>query len=175
MTGIFKYIRPGLELVKVNFTWNAQMPFLQTTNDSEEIFESPFFYSHRTPGHQWKLALFANTEIIIQLVHYDSEGQPKIIIDPVLVEMAILNKKGEKVHRKMLLSEPHSYYYVLFELSKEEILKSECQQVDGSYTFYCTIRSHLKKELESPDNLQDFVINCSEDELSTQLEDCIIR
>lgn len=176
MTQVFNFTRPGYELIKVNFKWNVQVPFLQNTNDNDEILESPFFYSKETPGHQWKLALFANTELFIQSVQYDSEGQPKIIIDSVLVKISILNKNGDKVHQQMLLSELNSYY-VLFKLSKDEIIKSECQQADGSYTFNCKIYSHMKKELGSPDipnNPTGVEISCSE-VLITQFEECVIR
>lgn len=173
MAEVFNYIRPGFELIKVNFTWNVQVPFLNTTNDNEEILESPFFYSQETPGHQWKLALFANKELFIQSVQYDSEGLPKVIIGPVLVKISILNKQGEKVHKQMLQSEPNSYY-VLFNLSKKEILESECRQADGSYTFNCKILSHVKRDLESPSNPSGDAISYSE-VLVTQFEECILR
>jgi hypothetical protein len=170
---VFIWSRPGFELVKVDFVWNVQVPILQSANGNDDILESPFFSSQDTPGQQWKLALFGNSKLHIQPVHYDSAGQAKTIVDPVLVMISIVNQRGQKLHQQINPSEPNSYY-VLFELSKEEILKSECQQVDGSYTFYCEILSHVKKELGSPVNPPGVEL-ISGDGLSTQLEKCILR
>ncbi len=59
---------------------------------------------------------------------------------------------------------------VAFLLSKEFLMKIECQQSDGSYTFYCKILTHVKQKTESFRNPSNDATNCL-NELSTQLEE----
>ena len=58
--------------------------------------------------------------------------------------MSILDAKGRKVLQQMRPSQANSYF-VEFELSKEDIIQSNCQQSDGSLTFYCKILTHVKR------------------------------
>jgi speckle-type POZ protein len=58
--------------------------------------------------------------------------------------------------------------YVEFNLSKEDLVKSNSQQSDGSLTFYCKILTHVKQETESSADPSSLAIDCSS-ELITHL------
>jgi speckle-type POZ protein len=73
--------------------------------------------------------------------------------------MSILDRYGRKVLQQMLPSAISCF--VRFELSKEILIKSECQQVDGSYTFCCKIFTHVKIAHVSSAALPVLAIDCS--------------
>jgi speckle-type POZ protein len=58
---------------------------------------------------------------------------------------------------------------VEFHLSKEDVIKSNSQQSDGSLTFYCKILTHVKQETESSADPSSLAIDCSGG-LSTHLD-----
>ena len=89
--------------------------------------------------------------------------------EPDIVIISILNIRGEKVFQQQLqLSINHCD--VDFRLNKGDVIRSECQQGDASYTFSCKIFTHVKKETAAPPgNPSDAsfdAINCL-NELST--------
>jgi speckle-type POZ protein len=171
MEEAFNWFRRGYELVKVNFQWNVQVPFLHTTNGWEEMLESSFFSSSEIPGRQWTLALLVeSTELIIYAFYYkvyNFAGQSANIGDPVLLKISIVNKRGQKVHQQVLQSKPGLNMH--FRLSKEDIEASDCLQSDGSLTFYCKILCHVMKEIDSPVNPPVLEIDCCK-ELATEFE-----
>jgi speckle-type POZ protein len=162
MEEAFNWFRPGFELVKVNFQWNVQVPpFLQTTiNPFEET--SSFFSSSEIPERQWRLQLFVeSTQILIIAYHYNSAGQiaRANIRDPVLLKISIVNKRGQKVHQRVLQSKP-GLPFMHFKFYRADIEASDCRQSDGSLTFYCKILCHVMKELDSPVNPPVLDIDC---------------
>jgi speckle-type POZ protein len=144
MADVFNWIRPGYELVTAKFHWNVQVPFIQTTDGNGETLRSSFFSSKETPNSKWKLLVADNvTEILIYAWHFDSVGEDVNFVEPILVKMLILDRNGRKVLQQMLPSAISCF--VRLELSKEILIKTECQQVDGSYTFCCKIFTHVKQ------------------------------
>jgi speckle-type POZ protein len=102
------------------------------------------------------------------LLHYvNTKGILANIIDPFQVKIAIVNKNGEKLHQRVVYSHIHTFVY--FDLSKEEILKSNCRQVDGSLTISCVNECMVKKQPASGIP-QPVGINCTH-QLTTQLEE----
>jgi speckle-type POZ protein len=99
---------------------------------------------------------------------FNPSGERINFIEPALVKISIVDRKGQKVLQQMHPSETN---YVKFYLFKEEIIKSGGQQVDGSLNFCCKIFTHVKKEpiSLSADPSSD-AINCL-NELSTQFEE----
>jgi hypothetical protein len=57
---------------------------------------------------------------------------------------------------------------VTFDLSKEDLVKSNSQQSDGSYIFYCKILTHVQQNTESSADPSSLAIDCSS-ELMTHL------
>jgi speckle-type POZ protein len=169
MAGVFNWIRPGYDLVKMNISWNVQIPLLKTGNKKIEDICSDL-YSSQDECHKWQLYLTNENSktLAICLFHFDSAEDGAKIDDPVLVKISILNEKGQKVLQQMIASEPNTDFVEFF-LTKEDLIKPQCQQADGSYTFCCTIFSHVKKEPFSSADSQGFAMDCSS-ELMTQLE-----
>ena len=173
MAEIFNWFRPGHKLVTDKFEWNVQVPFIQTNNMTYVRGpQSPVFSPQETPNSNWKLERDDNlTKIMIRTFRCNSAGNIVSFVEPALVKLSLLNRKGRKVCQQMLPSLQHSNFVDFF-LWKEDLIQSGCQQADGSLIFCCKIRSHVK--MESSVSLADppscVSINCL-DELSTQLEE----
>ena len=168
---VFNGFRPGYELIKVEFEWNVQVPFLQSTDaDNLKQINSSLFSPRETPDSQWILSLYdEKTYMSIRTWHYNSAGKNVYIADPVLVKISILNKKKKKIIQQILSSKPNSLALV-FDFPKEDVIKSDCQQENGSYTFLCKILCHVKNEpVTSAANLPDLPMD-SCGALSTQFE-----
>jgi speckle-type POZ protein len=169
MGDIFNWIRPGYELVAAKFHWNVQVPFIQTTDGNGETLRSSFFSSRETPNSKWQLLVVdGDTEIIIYACHFDSVGENVNFVEPILVKMLILDRNGRKVLQQMLPSAKSCF--VGFELSKEILITTECQQSDGSYTFCCKIFTHVKIAPVSSAAPPVLAIDCSSG-LSNHLEE----
>jgi hypothetical protein len=142
----FEWIRPGYELVKTNFEWNVQVPFLHTVNGKGEGLRSSVCSQQKTPNSKWTLFVIDNKDdVVIRVNECNSMGEPvhTVEVEPFLVKMSILNKRGKKVLQEMLPSNTsHSNSSVRFYLCKEDLTK--CQQADGSLTFHCTILSRCE-------------------------------
>ncbi len=67
-----------------------------------------------------------------------------------------------------MVSSAPTITYVEFNLSKEDLIKSNSQQVDGSLTFYCKILTHVKQKIEPSAAAPVLAIDCSS-ELITHL------
>jgi speckle-type POZ protein len=169
MDEVFKWNRPGYEVVTVKLEWNVQVPFLQTIDEMAETLNSPLFSPQETPNSKWQLQVLDDydTQINIYACHCDSVGEPVNFVEPVLVKMSILNNRRKKVFQHMVSSDANNYY-VEFNLSKEDIIGTQCHQQDGSYIFYCKILTHVKQETEPSADPSSFVIDCSS-ELMTHL------
>ncbi len=171
----FAWFRPGYELVTVRLSWNVQVPFLQTIsyfslNDQNgNRLESPLFSSQETPNSKWKLLVYdRGTKIEINAVHRDSTGGGVVFFfEPALVKLSILNNRRQKVIQQTVSSAPIGNY-VEFYLSKEDLIKSGGQQVDGSLTLYCKILTHVKIAPVSPVDPSSLAIDCN-GELITHL------
>jgi speckle-type POZ protein len=168
MTQLFNLIRPGYELVTVKLEWNVQVPFPQTTDGKRKKLNSPLFSPQETPNSKWKLRVSdGNHSLRIYLYHFNSTGGSVNFVEPVLVKMSILNNRRQKVVQQMISSAPTTFY-VEFNLSKEDLVKSNSQQSDGSLTFYCKILTHVKQEIEPSAAAPVLAIDCSS-ELMTHL------
>jgi speckle-type POZ protein len=169
----FKWFRSDYKLVKAKFEWNVQVPFLQISNRSTgETLKSPLFPTPEIPNRKWALeVLDKKTEIAILVSQYDSDIEIENFGQPFLVKMSILNKSGTKVLQQMFSSaQMFSWTYYMkekFNLSKEQIIQSDCQQSDGSLTFCWKIFTHVKNESADPAVL---AIDCGGG-LSSQFEE----
>ena len=158
----FKWIRSGYELVEAKFEWNVQLPFLQNRNGVDEYLDSPLFSTPEILNSSYNLQVQDNAEQIkIFVVHHNSAGEEEDFVEPVLVKMSILNQKGTKVLQQMLSSSPDSCV-VEFNISKEQIIQSDCQQKDGSLTFCWKIFTHvIKKPVSSSADHPVFAVDCT--------------
>jgi speckle-type POZ protein len=173
----FTWIQPGYELVDFNFEWNVQVPFLPPNEVDEEPEECPFFTPDKNPDMKWYLYLNnkgTDISISVKLWLYEFTADKIDIVDGkyfhlenILVKISLLNKERREVLQQMLPSSLREEY-VEFSLSKEDIIKSQCQQADGSFTFCCKILFHAKKPVSSS-YPPDIAINCIGG-LSDQLE-----
>jgi hypothetical protein len=140
MAAAFDWTRPGYELVNVKLEWNVQ-----TGDGSGQRFESPVFSPQETPNSKWQLQLYdGRNSLGIITNHFNSTGERANFVEPVLVKLSILNNRRKKVFQLMVSSAPTTYY-VQFNFSKEDLIKSNSQQSDGSLTFYCKILTHVKR------------------------------
>jgi speckle-type POZ protein len=133
---------------------------------------SHLFSPPETPNSKWQLEVNDHeTGITINLFHYNSAGELENFVEPTLVKMSILNERGNKVLQQRLQSIP-SCYFVSFKFSKEEIITSEYQQSDGTFTFYCKILSHAMKSkpISSSADLPVLAVDCTGG-LSSHLEE----
>jgi speckle-type POZ protein len=162
MAGVFDWFRPGYELVNVKLLWNVKVPFLQTKDGKGQTLESPLFSPQETPNSKWVLVVSdRKTQITICTYHYDSAGELVNFVEPVQVKMSILDNRRKKVFQQMVSSNPTAFF-VEFDFSKKEFIKSKCLQSDGSLTFYCKILTHLKKEpTKSSADPSVFTVDCS--------------
>jgi speckle-type POZ protein len=160
MAEVFKKFRPGYEIVKSNFEWNVRVPFLLSTDGNGVQINSSLFSPKETPNNQWILSLYdQKTKMSLRIWHYNSLRQNVNIADPVLIKISILYKKKKKVLKQMASS---NLNVLSFKLIKEMVIKSDCQQENGSYTFSCKILSHKKKELSvSSTDPPGIEMNCS--------------
>ena len=162
----FNWFRLGYELVKAKFEWNvllqnSHVPFLQNIGDGE-YFYSPLFPTPEILNSSYNLEVHQGAEqIVIFVVHHNSAGEEEKFVEPVLVKMSILNQKGTKVFQQMLSSSPDSCV-VEFNISKEQIIQSDCQQSDGSLTFCWKIFTHvIKKPVSSSADHPVFAVDCT--------------
>jgi hypothetical protein len=141
----FNWSDSGSVSVKVEFDWDFSAKFLETVDGKGSDLSSAFFDSREIPNHQWKLQLSdLGAKLRISLLHYvNTKGILANIVNPFQVKIAIVNKNGEKLHQRVVYSHIHTFVY--FDLSKEEILKSNCRQVDGSLTISCVNKSMVWK------------------------------
>jgi speckle-type POZ protein len=169
MVKVFNWFRPGYELVKVKLQWTIHIPLLHTKDGKSQTLKSPVFSPQETPNSKWVLLVHnTQTQITIRPYHSDSAGELEDLVEPVLMKMSILNKRGEKVLQVMVSSAPNSCD-VVFAISQGDLIK--CQQSDGSLIFNCKIITHLKKEsitISSADP-SVFSVDCSGG-LSTHLD-----
>jgi speckle-type POZ protein len=148
----FNWFRPGYELVTGKFEWMVQVPFLQNPNGDGGYLKSPFVPTPDTPNSKLNLQVHdTGKKIVIFVAHHNSVGKAEAFVEPALVKMSILNKKGAKFFKQMLSSIPDidlksSRSDVQFILSKEQLIESKCQQSDGSLTFCWKIYTHVKRE-----------------------------
>jgi speckle-type POZ protein len=144
----FNWFREGYELVEFNFEWKVLVPLAQTTYEQYcyEI-DSFIFSSQDSPPRKWSLELCYDREKSVDIFvwHHNLENSTTNILEPVLIKISLLNKKGREALQQMLPSSTNSNR-VTFSLIKEDIIKSQCQQADGSLTVCCKIFSHVKKE-----------------------------
>ena len=183
----FNWIRPGYELVTEQFEWKVQVPFLQNTNGDGGYLKSPLFPTRDTLGGYLKSPLFPTRDtpnsklnlqvqdngkqIIIFVAHHNSVGKAEAFVEPALVKMSILNKKGAKFFKRMSAASIPDTDSVQFILSKEQLIESDCQQSDGSLTFGCKIFTHVKKEpTSSSADPSVSTVDCT-GELSTHFEE----
>jgi speckle-type POZ protein len=147
--------------------WNVQVPFLQTTDGIGQLLESPLFSPQETPNSKWQLEVYdVRHSLRIVTLHCNSTEQEVNFVEPVLVKLSILNNRRKKVFQQMVSSAPTTYY-VQFNFSKEDLIKSNSQQSDGSLTFYCKILTHVKRVAPADPRPVGVAIN-SPNELSTQ-------
>jgi speckle-type POZ protein len=164
-----KWIDSGSVRVKVAFDWNVQANFLETVDGKGSDLASEFFSSQEIPNHQWILQLSdLGTKIRIGLLNYiNTEGILASNVDPFHVKIAIVDKNGVKHHQHVVYSHIHTFVY--FDLSKEEILKSDCREADGSLTIHCVKKCMVKKQPASGIP-QPVGINCIQ-QLTAQLKE----
>jgi speckle-type POZ protein len=163
-------IRPGYELVTVKLEWNVQVPFLQTTDGKGQLLNSHVFSPQETPNSKWKLQVCDRSHsLVIYACHYNSTREIVDFVEPVLMKLSILNNRRQKVFQQMV-SSATTKHYVEFNLSKEDLIKSNShQQSDGSLTFYCKVLTYVKQETESSADPSSLAIDCS-GELITHLD-----
>ena len=167
----FNWFRLGYELVKAKYDWNVQVPLLQNRDGEDEYLISPFFPTPDTPNSQLIMGVKKSAEqIILFVLPCDSTGKERDFVEPALVKMSILNKKGTRVFQQIISSNPSDQNWIEFNLSKEQIIQSDCQQSDGSLTFSWKIFTHVKKEpTSSSADPSVFAVDCSGG-LSTHLD-----
>jgi speckle-type POZ protein len=163
MAELFNLIRPGYELVTVKLEWNVQVPFPQTTDGDGTLLYSPVFSPQETPNSKWQLQVVVGShslKIVTFRFCHNSTEQVVDFVEPVLVKLSILNNRRQKVFQQMVSSTPTARC-VIFDLPKEDLIKSNSQQSDGSLTFYCKILTHVKQETESSADPSSLAIDCS--------------
>jgi speckle-type POZ protein len=168
----FNWFRLGYELVKAKYEWNVQVPFLQNRDGEDEYLVSPFFPTPDTPNSTFNLQVQDSAEqIIILVLPCDSAGEERDFVEPALVKMSILNKKGTRVFQQIISSNPSDQNWIEFNLSKEQIIQSDCQQSDGSLTFCWKIFTHVVKKEPTSSSADPSVlaVDCSSG-LSTHLD-----
>jgi speckle-type POZ protein len=144
MAKVFNWIRPGYELVTVRLQWNVKAPLLNTTNGCGEKLPPTPLSTPEAPKSKWRLAVYDwGKNIKICAFHFNSVGKAENFVEPALVKMSILDRNGRKVIQKMIPSSPN-LPCVICMLSKEGLMKSACQQEDGSFTFCCKIFTHVE-------------------------------
>ena len=158
----FNWIRKGYELFTVRLQLNVKAPLLNTTDGCGEklLSSTPMFSPPETPKSKWRLAVYDwGKNIKIFAFHFNSVGKAEKFVEPALVKMSILDRNGRKVIQKMIPSSPN-LPSVMFLLSKEGLMKSACQQEDGSFTFCCKIFTHVEIISVSPPDPTVLAIDC---------------
>jgi speckle-type POZ protein len=153
---------------QIEFDWNVQANFLETIDGKGSDLASEFYSSIEIPNRRWKLQLSdLGTKIRISLLDYiNAKGVLANNVDPFKVTIAIVDQNGVKLFQRVVYSHIHTFVY--FDLSKEEILKSNCKQEDSSLTISCVNEYLVWKPLS--DGIPVAVeINCTH-ALMTQLE-----
>jgi speckle-type POZ protein len=150
MAEVFNWIRPGYELVTVKLERNVPLSFLaRQTEIWPTRVRLQLTSPQETPNSKWQLHVEDHgTAITIRAKHFNSAGKCVDFVEPALVKMSIVNKKGTKVLQQMLSSTPTTSY-VTFNLSSKDLIESKCQQSDGTFTFYCKILKFLTHVVKS--------------------------
>ncbi len=126
------------------------------------------FFPQETPNSKWQLVAHDyGNDVAIYPYHFKSTEGRAHFVEPVLVKLSILNNRRKKVFQQMVSSAP-TISYVEFKLSKEDLIKSNSQQSDGSYIFYCKVLTYVKQETEPSAAARVLAIDCSS-ELITHL------
>jgi speckle-type POZ protein len=152
-----------LKVAQVNNVFNIQVLFSTIQRYEYLSIMSRRFSAKETPNYLWELQLNVSngTMIDIYVFHVNPEGVRLKIVNPVLVKLSIANQKGEKIHQQVMSSKP-DVKFVLFELTKQEILISDCQQANGSLTFHCEILSYFNEGSTVMDEAETALpFNCS--------------
>ena len=166
MAAAFDWTRPGYELVNVKLQWNVKVPFLQTTDGGSQQLNSIVFSPQETPNSNWQLQLYDRRNSLGIITYHCNSTEGRVnFVEPVLVKLSILNKRGKKDFQQMVSSDP-TCTCVAVSFSKEDLVK--CQQADGSLTFYCKILTHVKRLASTDPRPAGVAINCPNG-LSTQL------
>ena len=154
------------------------LEFLKTSNGNNHgKYLSPYFSADETPNRHWMMQMNDISSNLIQICvfHYSPVLKQFIRLErdeTVLIEFAIIDNRGDKVHQQMKSSRS----CVEFQLSTQEVLN--CERADGSFIFYCAVQTFVKKEdisrktitvdVTQPRTKQQ--INCS-DQLANQFEE----
>lgn len=138
------------EISTAELEWNVQVPCLETTTQWMDTLDSTLFFTKSNPYRKWKMQLTdMGTDLNIQLflttqvMPYYNKAK---IDDPVRVKIAILDSNRHKTLQLIEVLPRASDAFFNLRFSKAEILKSNCQQLNGSLTFYCELESYRKKE-----------------------------
>lgn len=144
------WCRSEFETSRADLEWNVHVPCLETTTQWMEPLDSTLFSAKSTPDRLWKMQLTdMATDLKIQLflttpgVAYYYSAK---LVDPVRVKIAILNKKRQKILQTVQALPRHSGGSFIMMFPKAKIIENECQQFDGSLTFYSEIESYVKIE-----------------------------
>ena len=170
------WCRTELQISKFDLEWNVQVPCLETVTAWMDLVESTTISARETPDRLWKLVLSDGGPKLTIELFLTTPGYPNFqsasIADPLRVKIAILNKKRQKIQQQVFgLSKQQPCYFAVH-FPKDAILLAECQQLDGSLTFYCEIESYGQKDpvAGKSADVQDQPISCS-DQLIEQLEE----
>jgi speckle-type POZ protein len=124
-------------IVKFRIKWNVQVPFVFDSEEKSQSLQSSKLYYHPYSGMRLKLHLFnKGAQISICVCHYNYEEENEGFYEPVKVKMSILNRRGHQIHSEISATPS---FPIEFLLNKKDIIQSECQQSDNSYTFYCKV------------------------------------
>jgi speckle-type POZ protein len=153
--------------------WNVkaqEVTFLKTTDGRNQhniaqnrLFRS--FSSQETPNSQWELQVkekFAEIPVHVS-TRSGPHGLNRNFVEPALVKILIINRKGNKVLQQMLPSQPNKND-VEFMFYKKDLI--QCLQSDGNLTLCCKIFTHVKQDTASSGQSKDDAIKCL-NELST--------
>ena len=166
MAEFFTRIRLGYKLVTAKLEWNVKMPFLHATENQGSKIDSPCFSTQETEI-QWQMMLL-NEKKEIAIYVFLCEDNVLPILEPILIKIAILNARGQKIVEQMITTTLNSLLFEEFKFKKENI-KSQNQQDDSSHIICCKIFWHVKLTSTSSADSPIVAINCS-DGLITQLQ-----
>ena len=99
------------------------MPFLQGKG---QMLESILFSPQETPNSKWKLEVVDRipAQIEIFVLPFNPSGERINFIEPALVKISIVDRKGQKVLQQMHPSETNYVKFYLFkESSNQEVNK----------------------------------------------------
>ena len=157
MVEVSNWFRMGYKFVTDTLDCNVKKVFFSrffqikdTSRHLSSFLPSDLFLfsSKEIPDCKWQLRLVEcnkSGQLKISLCHCNSAGKSGVnFVEPALVKLSILDRNDGKVFQRMVPSSNLSCF-VEFYLSKEELIQSECQQADGSFSFCCEIFTHVKQ------------------------------